>query len=477
MTNNNSLFKASEKSKRRALGAHMTSIDIFTEFIHPRIKDSFKEFIWVDLYAGEGNLILPILSNINPNEREEFFKKNMYLFDVQNQMVNKCIKNAESYGISRSVARKNIQAHDSLDSFPKFLKTLKKPIYHITNPPYLYLGYISKHESTRKYLQYFKGNNSFCQDLYQIAMMKDLENELDYLIYIIPSNFLYGASVSNNFRLKFLKYYKIIKAIIFETKMFRFTGTNIIIGFFQRKAKPRHSLSRFTGIKLSPNNHITKKKYILNPKFKYRAGSEFQAFLSKFKATETLKVRYYLLANEINENSGSKKVTLLDANRYKGGDYERKTFYINLNLYKKISKNILYVRTVDTGSNDGRVGLNFIREDFNVDGILVSGNTYRTHPIQIFLKPEITIETQKLLRKYFNFVLECYRTKLDSEFLTTYKYSNAEYTRKYLGLNQVRKLIETFPYKMDTSNERNLNIAINECRFREVLNILKKNSM
>ncbi|MCD6418628.1 hypothetical protein J7M00_07585, partial [bacterium] len=33
----------------------------------------------------------------------------------------------------------------------------------------------------------------------------------------------------------------------------------------------------------------------------------------------------------------------------------------------------------------------------------------------------------------------------DSEFMTTYKYSNSEYTRKYLGLSQIKKLIQTFP--------------------------------
>jgi hypothetical protein len=29
--------------------------------------------------------------------------------------------------------------------------------------------------------------------------------------------------------------------------------------------------------------------------------------------------------------------------------------------------------------------------------------------------------------------------------MTTYKYSNSQYTRKYLGLLQVKNLIETFP--------------------------------
>ena len=95
--------------------------------------------------------------------------------------------------------------------------------------------------------------------------------------------------------------------------------------------------------------------------------------------------------------------------------------------------NILYIRTVDTGSYNGRVGLGFVSEDFNVNGIYVSGNTYRTHPIQIFFEPTITPNEQNLLKEYFNFILETFREKLDSEFLTTDKYSKAEYTRKYLG--------------------------------------------
>ncbi|MHA2473125.1 MAG: hypothetical protein ACXAES_07830, partial [Promethearchaeota archaeon] len=36
-----------------------------------------------------------------------------------------------------------------------------------------------------------------------------------------------------------------------------------------------------------------------------------------------------------------------------------------------------------------------------------------------------------------------------------YKYSNAEYTRKYLGLTQTRRLIQTFPFKELNKEFRN----------------------
>jgi hypothetical protein len=102
---------------------------------------------------------------------------------------------------------------------------------------------------------------------------------------------------------------------------------------------------------------------------------------------------------------------------------------------------------------DGRAGLYEVKEVFNVDGIFVSKSKHRTHPIQIFFEPIINKEHQKLLKNYFNLLLEYFREKTDSEFMTTYKYSNSQYTRKYLGLLQVKALIETFPILLLNEND------------------------
>ncbi|MHA2280663.1 MAG: N-6 DNA methylase [Promethearchaeota archaeon] len=436
---------------RRSFGVHLTSSDIFLKFIFPEIKDKLWEYYWIDLYAGEGNLILPILNSIQPEDRVRFFKNHIYLSDIQEEMLKKCVKKAGDYDIPPEVAFRNIQLRDNLERFPDFLRDNKKPVFHITNPPYLYLGYIRKHNETQKYLKFFEGENDGYQDLYQIAMINDSRNQIDNLIYIIPSNFLYGASVSNKFRRDFLKYYKINKMIIFETRIFEFTGTNICIGFFERKKIPKSEDVRFKGVKFKKQNEQIKKTYILKPEYKYRAGCEFDEFLDKNRIKAPLNVNYYLLKKEVRSNIGNNNISVIDANNYKSNHYLKLNLEVNDDLKKRIDSNILYVRTVDTGSKDGRVGLGVIVEDFNVDGIYVSGNTYRTHPIQIFLEPELSQTEQFLLKNYFNFILESFREKLDSEFLTTYKYSNADYTRKYLGLTQVRKLIQTFPYA--TMNE------------------------
>ena len=158
-----------EKSNKRKYGSHLTSTDVFREFILPTIRPILKDYIWIDLYAGEGNLILPILNEISLDEREEFFRDHMYLFDIQPSMIEKCIERAKSFDISNSVIKNNIRLRDNLGSFPEFLKKEKIPLFHVTNPPYLYLGYIRKHNETKLFLKHFENQNAGYQDLYQIA--------------------------------------------------------------------------------------------------------------------------------------------------------------------------------------------------------------------------------------------------------------------------------------------------------------------
>ena len=470
----NNIGDSRENNYRRSLGVHLTSKDIFINYIFPEIQDKLWEYKWIDLFAGEGNLILPILNSISPSKRIQFFKDHIYLYDIQPVMVKNCVINAKNYGIPSEIANKNINLRDNLESFPDFLNKTKFPVFHITNPPYLYLGYIQKHKETQKYLEFFKGKNNGYQDLYQIAMINDLRNEITNLIYIIPSNFLYGASVSNKFRKDFLKYYNITKMTIFETKMFEYTGTNICIGFFKRKKAPKSENLKFKGVKIKKENVILEKEYILKPEFNYRAGSEIDEFLKKFLVQKPLQVNYYLLKQEVLQNKGDNEITVIDANNYQSNKYQKLILSINDELKERIRSNILYVRTVDTGSYKGRVGLGIISEDFKVDGIYVSGNTYRTHPIQVFFEPKITPDEQKLLKDYFNFILEVFRERLDSEFLTTYKYSDAEYTRKYLGLTQVRKLIQTFPYsKLNYNFKEKLKDLIVKKDFNNILELLK----
>lgn len=439
-------------TKRRIYGEHITPIQIFEEFILPEIKDYIHKYIWVDLFAGEGNLILPILNLIPKHQRVEFFKKHIFLFDIQKELVEKAICNAVKYGIPLEVAQKNICQRDTIKDYPVFLFNLGLPVYHITNPPYLYIGYIVKHAETQNYLDYFQSKNAGYQDLYQVCLINDLKHGIKNMIYIIPSNFLFGFSVSNKIRNDLLHYYKIKKAIIFEREIFEFTGTNVIICFFVRKELPKHEVLSFEGIKI--NKTIQKKQYILEPKNQYRAGSDFEDFVNIYIASRPLQIKYYLTSEEVEKNKGKFKVEVLDVCNFRDGKYPKTDIFVNEYLFNKIKTNILFIRTVDTGTANGRAGLYEIKEIFHVDGLLVAKEKYRTHPIQIFIEPTLSIDEQILLKNYFNLILEHFRKETDSEFMTTYKYSNSEYTRKYLGLSQTKKLIQTFPLLNLKENEK-----------------------
>ena len=470
-----------ENKHRRKYGLHLTSEDIFWQYVFPEIKDKLLYYLWVDLFAGEGNLILPILEKIKPEERINFFSNHIFLSDIQEEMVEKCVVKAEYFGIPRDVAILNIIKRDNLLEFPQNLRKNKHPIFHITNPPYLYLGYIRKHTETQSLLKYFEHENKGFQDLYQIAMINDLRNNIKNLIYIIPSNFLFGASVSNKFRLEFLKSYNIVKMFIFERKSFKYTGTNICIGFFERKKSNKLDELNFPGIKIKKKGNNIVKRYTLKPEYKFRAGYEFDEFLKRNKAVPHLSVNYYLKKEEMLNHKGKNKIIVLDANNYEKNEYGRLQFEVNDFMKNKINSNILYLKTVDSGSPDGRVGMGLIKNDFNVQAICVTTKTYRTHPMQIFFEPQISVNDQVLLKNYFNFILEYFREKLDSEFLTTYKYSNAQYTRKYLGLTQARSLIHTFPYnKLLKDNKVKLARLIqnenSEKLFEFLKDLLKKNT-
>jgi len=431
------------KIKRRVYGEHLTSIEVFKKFILPEIENKIFQYRWVDLFCGEGNLILPILEVIPKEKRIQFFKKHIFCFDIQKEMVEKAIHNAEKYGIPFEIARENIIQRDTIKNYPVFIFDSDLPVYHITNPPYLYKGYIVKNKEARKYLEYFKGVNEKYQDLYQLALINDLRHGVKNMVYIIPSNFLFGYSVSNQIRKDFLKYYTIKKAIVFERQIFEYTGTHVMICFFERKPYPVDEPIVFEGVKI--NRETKKRVYTLDPKYNYRAGHEFEQFVEEYRALRPLKVSFYLMLDEVEKNKGEIPITVIDVNEYDGKEYAKKTLYVNEQLYTKVKNNILFVRTLDTGSIDGKAGLYVIKEVFGVDGILVSEAPYRTHPIQIFFTPYLPAEIQLLLKDYFNIVLEYFRELTDSDFMTTYKYSDSAYTRKYLGLTQVKKLIETFP--------------------------------
>lgn len=414
---------------------HLTSKDIFIKHIFPEIKKDLFNYLFVDYYAGEWNLILPILDYIDENERIDYFIKHIFLFDVQQNLVDKAVLNAEKYWIPRKIAAQNIKQNDSLKNYPKI--NSKLPIFHITNPPYLYIWYIKKHKEVSHYLDYFQNEFSGLQDLYQIAMFQDIKNNISKNIYIVPSNFLFSSSWTNKIRIDYLNHYSINKATIFEEKIFDFTWQHVGIFFFNKKKQKDHSIQKFEAIKISW--HSKKRKFELKKENNYRWWSEFMDFCRK-NAKKTIDVEFYLMEENILKNKWDNLIVWYDINNKKYTNY-----YVNEVLYKKIKNNYLYIRTIDTWKNNWRIWLYNIKKDYNADCIVITnGKTYRTYPIQVFLSTSSDINLKEI-KKHFNETLEYFREEYDSDFLTTFMYSEtSQYVRKFIGLTYTKRLIQTF---------------------------------
>ncbi|MGC8515669.1 MAG: N-6 DNA methylase [Thermoplasmata archaeon] len=426
--------------QRRLLGSHITPVSVFRDYILPDLKQLMPDHMFTDLFCGEGNLILPMLDLVPRSERTDYFRKHIFMCDADPEMVEKAKVNASDYGIEQEVLETHITVSDSISSYPE-MKDAGKTV-HITNPPYLYVGHIMKHSEASFQASYFTGENEGYQDLYQLALMNDLRHGIQRMIYVIPTNFIFADSASRKIRLDFLTRYNISKCRLFESRIFPYTGVNVGIFQFDLDQKGQHRKVEFDAVLENVSHKV--KRFSLDSSNGFRPGMDLLEERS-FTHGERLSAKFYLTMDEVRSSSGESEIILLDSKNFSKGRYSRSTFFVDDRLDRKLRSNPLFVRTVDTGSENGRAGLHDIREEFDADGIVVSGNTYRTNPIQLFVQPDLTTEESVKLMHLFNTKLEKMRSESDSSFLTTYRYSsNPRYIRKYLGLKQVSTIISSF---------------------------------
>jgi hypothetical protein len=443
--------------RKKAYGEFLTPPYIFEDYILPEIENEINKYRWVDMFCGEGNLVLPILELVPKEKRVEFFEKHIFLFDVQKRMVERAVEKAVGYGIPEGIARRNIVQRDTIKNYPRYILDGDLPVYHITNPPHLAVDYIVKHEETRKYLGYFRGQNKGYRNLYQLALMNDLRNGVGKMIYIIPSNFMFAPFGSRKIRDDFLPYYSIKKAYILEDMIREFRGNPVSIFFFERKDSPKKERIIFEGTKIFDEG-IKKKIYILDPKYHFKAEPEFDEFIEQYRAPKPLKF-LFLTWDEVKRNEGNNKIVVVDSDVFnaKTKDYEKRVIYVNDNLYQRIKSNILSVRLADRDSVSGeeRIGIYVIEEKWKADGAVVSkSNIKGTHPVQILFSSSLSRDGQILFKNYFNLVLGYFREKYDSDFMASKRRSTCRHVKRAMGFLQMKGLLETFPILSLEGSER-----------------------
>lgn len=222
-------------------------------------------------------------------------------------------------------------------------------------------------------------------DLYKAALLSFLES--DGGIIILPLNFL--CDEDSNLRNKFFEVFNIGYLNIFEETVFEDTSYTICSFYFYKKEHKEQQNDFY--VKFFPNNE--EKRISLTKDTGWRLGGEFYNFLNNQK------------------NIG---ITRLIEN--------------------KIPNSNLYLRAIDTGTMNGRISLSICDE--YIYGKL-SDRTFAT----IVLDKIYTLEEQKIISEKFNNILEKYRLKYNSLFLTNYRNSTTSYSRKRISFDVSYRLI------------------------------------
>ncbi len=278
----------------------------------------------------------------------------------------------------------------------------------LTNPPYLYQNKMKD----KTLLQ-----NSKHTDLYQLSLEKIMNSEEG--IVIVPINFL-SAENSKYIRELFLAKFEIKKANYFSERVFEDTTYNVIAFYYRKKKISANKMNiDFTIYPQKKSSKIT-----LYQKYNWQIGGEFLA--------------------KINACSNKLRISRLEEDDLQKGRYTIKAAYNNLdkikefnvsaNILSKLKKNIVVLKAIDTGSENGKICLDDIRR-YNLDA-LISIKTSR-HQIQLLFPETVSIKEQEKIIELFNKEIEDKRNLYHSLFMTNYR----DKGRKRISFNFAYNLV------------------------------------
>ncbi len=384
-------------SKKSALGQFNTTKK---EYILKGMENFVQNKDWIDPYAGNCDLLEWV--NLHGS-------KSISGYDVDESKVSLLVKH-----------------RDTLLNPPDY-----KGSYIIANPPYL-----AKNKSKDKTL-YEKYNQD---DLYKVSILTTSGCEGG--IFIVPLNFL-SSLYANSIRDIFFKNYKIKFCKIFEESVFEDTDYTVCAFVFEkRKSEVNEDEIK---IKFLPSQkELT---FRISSKYHWILGEEFYKHIDGINHFGVSRWTEKDMKGASYKNQDMKKekedkdslirnrgtVFVNDFNRPEADYY----------FYEKVLEDIILIRAIDTGTTNGRIGLVDIRQVIpsshpNAYPVLLGLETSRNKAHVKFGDKFIgrpSIEEQLKIIDIVNKRLEKFREKYNSVFLTAYRNSTEEYSRKRISFD------------------------------------------
>lgn len=326
-------------------------------------------------------------------------------------------KKVKGFDIDRRLANgKTIFYADSL-------KEDREYEFVLTNPPYLNVN-----KADRKTKELYFRNSGF-EDLYQISLNSILNSKEG--IVIVPINFL-SAENSAKIRKIFFSKFKIVKMNYFKHQVFSDTTYNVVAFYYETNGKeaefsiPTH---------IYPDKKVVKIK--LKKQFDWTIGGEILGGIKKQK-------------NVLGVHRLSEK-DIIDGRRRVKAAYNHvkttKEVQVAEFLYRVIKSNIILLKAIDSGSDEGRIALEDIRQ-YGLD-CLISKATSR-HMVYLIFRQPISISEQEKIISVFNEKINRLRDDHLSLFMTNYR----DKDRKRISFDFTYKFINHL-YFSDISKNKN----------------------
>jgi hypothetical protein len=244
-------------------------------------------------------------------------------------------------------------------------------------------------------------------------------------IIIVPVNFL-SAENSSKLRKLFFGKFQIIQMNYFRHQVFHDTTYNVI-SFYYRKKENSHFDSLEIPTRIYPEEQDVEIK--IEQKYSWAIGGRF---LEEIKKQGNLLGIYRLLDEHIKQGEHEIPVAF---NHLK----DRKKIFVDEQTHEIIKRNILLLKAIDTGTEDGKICIENIK-DYGIEA-LVSKTTSRNQ-IYLVFENNITIDEQKKLIMLFNEKVNEMREKYLSLFMTNFRDND----RKRISFDFAYKLLNCLYY-------------------------------
>ncbi|MBL7155207.1 MAG: hypothetical protein ISS88_01740 [Candidatus Portnoybacteria bacterium] len=306
---------------------------------------------------------------------------------------NQGVKKIEGFDIdSKYIDNKVVFENDSINS-PERYK------FVLTNPPYLNINKADKNIKNK----YF---NSFdFEDLYQISLYSIMDSQEG--IVIVPINFL-SAENSKKIRNIFFSKFRVIEMNYFKEQVFPDTTYNVIAFYYKKKKD-------YFGNKFSIKTHIYPEGKTVNIELKkvfdWTIGGEISSLIKDEKNSLGI---YRLTEKDILNKPGLIEVTA-------AYNHIKNTLKLRVpkDVYKIIKSNIILLKAIDSGTEQGKIALENIKEKYGIDCLI--SKTSSRHMIYLIFKENVSVAEQEKIIELFNKEMSKFREAHLSLFLTNYR--------------------------------------------------------